>query len=693
MNVSTADVAKLGPFLSKMQGQYATDRALLELQWLKNLRQYAGTYDPEVEREIPDERSHVYPRDTRIKVKGGVAKVMEMMFPAHDRNWSLAVTPNPSIPESQLQRIIDELQDQAQNGVIPSDLIEREVRKFAEARKEKMEAEIADQLADLGVVDYPQICKKVVRSGYIYGAGIARSPMVRTQDERQWEMQPDGTYVAVTKKIKRPYLEFCRIWDCYPDLSAKNWEDQEGFFERFVFNRRDFKALIKRKYFEKETIKEYLRTHPDGNYAANSYEADLQSLAKTSNMANRASRRYEVYRFLGFVSAHILAAQGVQIKEDEMFEDIFADVWIIDDAIIKARKASFGERVSDQYHAFIYTEDEDSGLTGMGLPEEIRDSSMSLCAATRALMDNMAAVAGPIFEVNTSLLPKGRKTIGAIHSFKTIEREGDGPEAQYPAVRAITTQSHIPEILNIIQMQRQQLDIESNLPAYTMGSMQQPLGEAFRTSNNMSMMLGSANMVTKDTVRAYDKFTTSVITSLLKWNMEFNPREEIKGDYQVQAKGNLSLVAKEVRGAALDQFVMTLSPEERAILDTYALLIDRLKARDLPTDRVVPKEEATQILESMRAAASEAAKIEQGLTTAKTENLTASADKTKVDTQVTVATADAVIAELMARVQEKLATAKSKSDKTQLENLSILLQTVKQKGGTNGPGTRTGNSK
>lgn len=693
MNVTTEDVAKLGPFIKKMQEQYATDRALLELQWLRNLRQYAGTYDPEIERDIPAERSHVYPRDTRIKVKGGVAKVMEMMFPAHDRNWSLAVTPNPSIPQSQLQRIIDELQGQAQDGVIPSELIEREVRKFAEARKEKMEAEIADQLADLGVVDYPQICKKVVRSGYIYGAGIARSPMVRTQAERQWEMQPDGTYVAVTKAVKRPYPEFCRMWDCYPDLSAKNWEDQEGFFERFVFTRSDFKSLAKRPDFDAEAIKEYLRTHQHGNYLAKSYESDLQLLAKTSNMAQRSSRRYEVYRFLGSVSAHVLAAEGVEIKEVEMYDDIFADVWVIDDVVIKARKAAFGERVSDQYHAFIYTEDEDSGLTGMGLPEEIRDSSMSLCATTRALMDNMAAVAGPIFEVNVSLLPKGRKTIGPIHSFKTIEREGDGPEAQYPAVRAITTQSHITELLNIIQMQRQQLDIESNLPAFTMGSMQQPLGEAFRTSNNMSMMMGSANMVTKDTVRAFDKFTTGLITSMLKWNMEFNPREEIKGDYQVQAKGNLSLVAKEVRGAALDQFVMTLSPEERAILDTYGLLIDRLKARDLPTDRVVPKEEAIQILDSMRASAAEAAKIEQGLTTAKTEDLTASAEKTKVDTQVTAATADAVIAELMARVEEKLASAKSKGDKTQLENLSILLQTVKQKGGIDGPGKGTGNRK
>jgi hypothetical protein len=446
-----------------------------------------------------------------------------------------------------------------------------------------------------------------------------------------------------------------------------------------VLTRHDFGLLAKRDDFKGSTIKEYLKEHPTGNYTAKTYETELHQLAKTSNLADRTARRYEVYRALGFVSAHTLQNVGIEVKDSELDQDILADLWFIDDVVIKAEKAAFGDRPSDQYHSFIYTEDEDSGLTGVGLPEEVRDSQMSLCASTRMLMDNASAIAGPIFEVNTSLLAKGRKSIGPIHAFMTIEREGDGQEAQHPAVRAVTTQSHVAELLNIISMQRQQLDIESNLPAFTMGGVQQPLGEAFRTSNNMSMMMGSANMVTKDTVRAFDKFTTSLLTSLLRWNMEFNPDETIKGDYQVVAKGNLSLVAKEVRGAALDQFVSTLSPEERAILDTYGLLIDRLKARDLPVDRVLPKEEATAILKGMQEAASAASQIDQGLTTAKTEKTTADAEKTRTDTQVMAATTEATIQEILSRVESNLANAKTSQDKVQLENLRTLLSTATEK--------------
>jgi len=679
-NIKTTDeeLSDLGIHLKKMLEEFIRDRSLLETQWLTNLRQYQGKYDKDVLARIADERSHVYPRDTRVKIKGGVAKMMEMMFPSLEKNWELSVSPNPSIPKEDLQNILDVLQAQeAETGAaVASDDIERAVRVFADTRKDKMEAEIADQLADPGV-DYPQLCKKVVRSGYIYGFGVARSPMVRMQKERTWVLDTEtGEYKAETKMLRRPYPEGVRVWDIYPDLAALSWVEQETIFERMVLTRHDFGALRMRPDFKKEAIKEYLKDNPSGNYTAKSYETELQTIAKTSNLSDRTARRYEVYRALGFVSAHTLAAVGVKVSDDELDQDIFADLWFIGDTVIKADRAAFGDRPSDQYQAFIYTEDEDAGLTGIGLPEEVRDSQMSICATTRALMDNVAAIAGPIFEVNTNLLPVGRRGIGAIHAFMTIEREGDGVEASYPAVRDIHTTSHIDEILKVIAMQRQQLDIESNLPAFTMGGVQEPLGEAFRTSGNMSMMMGGANMVTKDTVRAFDKFTTTIINSMLSWNMEFNEKEDIKGDFQVVAKGNLSLVAKEVRGAALDQFVMTLTPEERAILDTYGLLVDRLKARDLPTDRLLPEKDANAVLKGMKEAAAQAAQVEQGLTTAKTEGLAAGAEGKRLDTQVAAASADATIREILSRVDMNLANAKSSEDKMQLENLRTLLSTA-----------------
>ena len=688
IKVTPEGVAKLGTTIQTFLKQFMNDRLFLEKQMLKNLRQYLGQYDKEILRRIPEERSHAYPRDTRTKVKGGVAKMMEMMFPASEDNWELSVSEIPSIPKDELQRIIDNLtaqellraqEEQRPPRELDSADIEKAVKSFAEARRDDMQAEISDQLDD-SPTDYSQLAKRVVRSGYIYGWGVAESPIVRTQKERVWKFNEGlGEYEAKTVAEKRPYPEFTRAWDFYPDLSAKTWEDQERCFKKLEFHRHGLALLMDRSDFKKDAIKKYLQDNQEGNYKAETYETDLHELAGTSSLTNHDKRRYTVYRHLGFISGHQLAAAGVDVKEDQLSGDILADIWIIDDIVIKSEIAAFGERpcgVGGQYHAFIYAEDEDAGLTGRGLPEEVRDTQMGLCASTRCMFDNMAATAGPIREVNDGLLAKGSRGLNSLHAFQVVHRDDDSAAtAGVPAVRNITTDNHVPTIMSIIEQQRQQLDVESNLPQWTFGAVEQ-LGEGVRTSFNMSQMTGGANMVTKDTVRAFDRFTTSLIGSLLSWNMEFNSNEKLKGDFQVRAKGNISLVAREVRGAALDQFVTTLQPDERAILDTYGMMIDRLKARDLPTDRVMPRDEAEQVLAGMRQAASEAAQVEQGLTSAKTAQADASANKTNTDAEMTAASADAVINEILSRVEANLAIADSATEKTQLENLKTLLETA-----------------
>jgi hypothetical protein len=222
-------------------------------------------------------------------------------------------------------------------------------------------------------------------------------------------------------------------------------------------------------------------------------------------------------------------------------------------------------------------------------------------------------------------------------------------------------------------MHRAQLDIESNIPAWTMGSPEN-LGEGFRTSTNMSIMSGGANMVTKDHVRAFDKLTSGVIGAMLKWNMEFNPNEEIKGDFGVQAKGSISLVAREVRGAALDQLMLSLTPEERVMIDTRGLLEDRFKARDLPTDRLLPADVAAQNVAQMRQAQQQAAQAESGLTQAKTAKEQAQAGKLAADAQATGQTTEAMIAQMLSQTELNLANAQSPQEKQKLEMMKLLLE-------------------
>jgi hypothetical protein len=669
--------AKLGPVLGRRFDQYKNDRKLSELKWMQNLRQFRGKYDPEVENLIPKERSKVYPRDSRVKLTGFVAKMMEMMFPVSDTNWELVPTTIPSISKSELDLLVLQInnehmriaQETGEIKPVTSEEIEMKVRDYADKRAKAMSDQCRDQLDEL---DYPEVCKRALRSGGIYGCGIVKGPMVRFQKERYW--QPDGlTYVPVERVTPRPVYDTRKIWDIYPDMGAKSWFHQEGLFERIVMTRPELYAMAMRPEFFGDVIKNYLRDHQSGNYKPLDFETDMRVMNNTAQTTALDSGKYEVIVYYGFVSAHEVAAMGKEIPQESLCDSYLVEVWMLENEVIKFDGNPFGEAPHSKYHAFFYGEDEDSAVTGVSLMDDMRDSQLSICAATRMLMDNAASSAGPILEINRDLLARGAD-VGPIHAFKSIYREGVGPDAQAPAVRDIQVASHVPELMNVIAAFRQNLDTESTLPSWTMGQPEK-LGEAFRTSNNMSMMTGGANTITKDIARSFDKFTSSVIQSLVDWNMEFNEREDIKGDFQVQAKGSRSLIAKEVRGQAIEQFMMTLQPQERALLRTIPTLIERMKARDLPYDRLLVTEtEAEEILESMsQQEAAQGQKADMELQ-AKIRNLIARANKDD-------AMAQEIMALLMPKAKQMKIDTDTKQAESGLKQTSDLLGLVNQETG------------
>jgi len=313
----------------------------------------------------------------------------------------------------------------------------------------------------------------------------------------------------------------------------------------------------------------------------------------------------------------------------------------------------------------------------VGLPEALRDSQMRLCSIDRATMDNAAAVAGPIWESNKALLGHG-VNVEAIHAFQVINRDDDNPAtAGIPAIHQISTNAYIQDYIALRNEVKQILDYESNLPSLLMGDPSN-MGEAFRTSGNMSMMTGAANMVTKDVVRSFDRFTSSVIGALVQWNMEFNDKPEIKGDHQVQAEGSLSLVAKEVRGAALDQLWQNMDDRDRAIVKRRKVLIDRFKSRDLPEDYIEDEETSSKILDRMDQAQAQAQQTADALTQAKTAKSTADASKSDAQAKEILQTLGGKIQNMMADITQKLATAKGETDRGQLEHVKLLLESLAQ---------------
>jgi hypothetical protein len=585
------DFEKLKAIGARLAGQfmnYERDRRLAELRWAKNARQFLGIYDPDVERELVKGRSKAYPKLTRVKCVSMLSRMMNLLFPSNEKNWTVTASPVPNLSEEDLQLVLDTLQISADPNVPLEDkLIEMAVVEFAKARSENLEREIEDQLAEIGgsrMVDYVSLCRKVLMSGIIYGMGVLKGPFIRMQQQRTWERDiQTGQIRPVLTNAFRPQYDFVSLWDYYPDMSAKYLHQMDGQYQRIVMARHQVRELADKEGFFGDVIKKYLIDHPKGNYKRRTYESEIKAMGVQNNINDQDGRKYEILVWDGYIPARDLAAAGEDIPEDQMGDQIEAIVWLLDGEVIKADMNPWVRLDVDQkvntYHHFIFEEDE-STITGNGLPNIMRDSQMGVASSARMILDNSSVVCGPNLEVNLDLV-RMDQDLTSIHAYKTWYREGVGPEASVPAIREIKFDSHIDELLKVANLFREFADTETFINPATGGDMSKGPSEPFRTATGASMLKGDQALPFKDVVRNFDLFTQSVISSLVAFNMQFNPKRTIQGDHQVIPKGSTSLIAKEVRGMTLDNLAATLSPDDARYINRYDLLRERLATRDI----------------------------------------------------------------------------------------------------------------
>lgn len=582
----------LGVRLVTRFNDYKRERREVEVQWLRNLRQYLGQYDPEILEKIEPDRSRAYPKLTRIKVVSMVSRLMALLFPTSEKNWGLQASKSPTFAASTVQQVLDVWAQSNPNAQITKKELDRILKKAASIMAEKMEEEIDDQLMDIGgsaAMDYVALVRKVIFSAVLYGPGILKGPMTVSRRQGVYQITTSGVMVD-EQDVLRPYYEHVPCWDYYPDMAAKTFAQMDGQFQRHVFSRHQLRKLADRNDFLGDRVKRYLETHQDGNYRRETYESELKVLGGANNVKDNG-RKFEVIEYWGYVFGHELRAAGVQVADNKLSDETRATIWMVDGEVIKAAADPFPDGVQ-MYHEFVFEEDE-VNLMGSGLPPICRDSQLGVCASTRMLIDNASVTCGPQLEVNVDLLRLDQDTKG-VKPFKVWYREGDGQAAATPAVRNITIDSHIPELMQMVDLFMGFADKETFVSPATNGDMENSPSEPMRTSSGASMILGNAALPFRDIVRNFDQFTMSVIHSLTEWNRLFNPNEDIKGDLQPVARGATSLIAKEVRAMALDNLATTLREDEAVYIDMRELARSRISVRDLPTERLMLSDDDVQ---------------------------------------------------------------------------------------------------
>jgi hypothetical protein len=110
-----------------------------------------------------------------------------------------------------------------------------------------------------------------------------------------------------------------------------------------------------------------------------------------------------------------------------------------------------------------------------------------------------------------------------------------GEEDVQKAFWVFEVQSHQAEIAAIIDLAQKFADEETSLPQIAQGEQ----GTAPDTVGGMSILMNSANTVLRRIVKQYDdEVTRPHIRRYYDWNMQYNEDEEIKGDFEIDARGS-----------------------------------------------------------------------------------------------------------------------------------------------------------
>jgi len=572
--------SELGRVLRSLFEEAERDRLELEDEWIKDLRQFKGKYDPDVEAKFHPKRSKANLSITRTKVRTVSARVCDILFPANgDRNWSISPSPVPELDPMLMQNIASQIAEIT--GQVPT---EPEIRNIvydeAKKRSEAMQREIEDQLNE---VKYREVIRQVVHSGNLYGTGVLKGPLVKQNVSKRWVSSGNGEWSIIQINSLSPYCEFVPLWDIYPDMSMPDIDNAQFIFQRHVMPRHKLITLGTRPGFNKEAIRAFVKANKDGDSQVKTHENNLTDLSqdgvtKTSTVASR-SNKYDVLEFWGYLSADQLIEQGVEMDESLRGSEVAANVWIVGDVVIKAVLSPI-EGVNFPYY-FYYFEKDETSVFGEGIPRIMRDPQKLFNAAVRALLDNAANSAGPYIEANTELLAPDEDPTD-LYPFRVFQRHGTGVEAQAKAINVYDIPSHTGEFLTMVEFFLNAADEITTVPRYMYGDTNQIQG-AGRTATGLSMLMGAANITIKDQIKNFDDgITKPFIKSMYFWNMDFNPKIDIKGDFSIKAEGTSSLVAKEVLTEQLMNWLnITNNPVDIQFTNRDVALREAAKSMDL----------------------------------------------------------------------------------------------------------------
>lgn len=522
-------------------------------------------------------RSKVVVNIVAPKVDAAVARMTEILLPVDDANWSIAPTPDPQLFEDAKSQAM--LTDPATGAQVP--LADAAKAKMAAVKKsaEGMTRRIDDALTECS---YNGEQRKVIYDAVRLGTGVLKGPVPMRQVGRKYTAQPGGGYSRIQVESIQPSSRWVDVWNVFVDPSCGNDHQRgAGIFERRPVTAKELRALVGIPGYDEQAIKEVLSEKPRRIRVAE------------GKLAQEVCEAYELWEWHGEIEeqefgllssrTNLRDADGSPLRAQQ------AVLVMVNDRVIGALKPWWEDDLP--YDFFVWSEDEETPY-GFGMPHRLESQQRVVTAAWRQLMDNAGIAAGGQVVMNRHLInpANGRWEIEPRKLWLGREEMDDVRKA----FNVFEFPSRIDELLRIVESALQLADQESMVPTLMQGDP----GSAPDTVGGQILLMNNANSPLRYRVKRYDdKITRPHLRRYYDWFMGNDPDEEIKGDFEVDARGSSALIERDLQNQAMANVANLAShPVFGPIMQAKApeALREILKAYKVDHERFVPTDEELQ---------------------------------------------------------------------------------------------------
>lgn len=540
------EVEKLHGMFTKMRDEWVQYRAMsdVEKRWRRNTQLYFGERTnstgefentlrngPPARKAADGNRSRVVINIVRPKVDQAIARMCEILFPVDDRNWGIKPTPMPDLADmvGNDSPTVDPMTGEA-TGMTAND----EAKLVMEAAKqaaEAMERSIDDSLTES---KFNGESRKGVDDGVRLGTMVLYGPFPARQTSKVWLPQPDSTQVMQINESIVPASMRLDPWDTFFDPSCGNDHQRgRGFFFRRNVTRKELRKLVGLPGFDADCIREVLRQQPNRIRVAE--QRVLRDTVKED--------AYEMWTYHGEIEPDEMELLSSRAG-DPLTDVTFGVLVIVNDKIVGAMPSWVPDQTLP-VDVWNWRKSDDSPF-GYGLPDELEHQQRVVNAAWRQVMDNgRTSLGGQIVMKKGVVIPQNNSweiTPNKIWLAK------DDLEDVRQAFSVFEFNSHLQELLSIAQAAMQFSDMETGMPQLMGGEK----GSAPETVGGMVMLYNNANAVLRQRVKLYDDaITRPHISRYYDWKMANDPDPDIKGDFEIDARGSTALIERDIQNQAL----------------------------------------------------------------------------------------------------------------------------------------------